>query len=322
MSAPDKIARLKEMIGDESVRDVTQVKKCLQQANPLVIATAARVAQECGNFPEIPELLDRRLRSLMTKPAKADPACLAKVALADALEAVEYPEPEVFVLGVRHVQLEGAFGKSVDTAAELRSVCAAGLVRTGSIDQVMLALTDLLADAEPQPRVVAARNLGFALGSDSSEFLLRLKVLMGDDEMDVLEACFAGLINITPERSFAFAESYLGHKKEDYALAAALAMASSPNRQKAFQTFHRHYEDNIDNQFKEMILVPMALTRDPAAFEFLFELVEYEHETVARPALRALTFFKPTAEQIESLYQVVRERADAAIYREFESVFR
>ena len=47
------------------------------------------------------------------------------------------------------MQKEGSFGPPVDVAAELRGVCALGLVKIGYGD-VLVELTDLLADVEPR----------------------------------------------------------------------------------------------------------------------------------------------------------------------------
>ena len=50
----------------------------------------------------------------------------------------------------------------MDTAAELRGVCALGLVRMGYRD-VLVELADLLMDPEAQARMMAARSLAHAM---------------------------------------------------------------------------------------------------------------------------------------------------------------
>ena len=51
---------------------------------------------------------------------------------AEALEQIDHAEAAVFLAGVRHVQLEPAWGGSQDTAAPLRAACAAARGRRGT----------------------------------------------------------------------------------------------------------------------------------------------------------------------------------------------
>jgi hypothetical protein len=78
-------------------------------------------------------------------PVKSDPGCRAKVEIARALYELGEDPAAVFPRGVRHRQMEPVFGGREDTAAELRCVCALGLVRLQSPD-ALVELAELLAD--------------------------------------------------------------------------------------------------------------------------------------------------------------------------------
>src|ERR1051325_3831837 len=60
---------------------------------------------------------DRLVRRWMQQPAKLDKACAATTQIVNALYELDYVEPEVFLQGIHHVQMEGSFGPPVDAAA-------------------------------------------------------------------------------------------------------------------------------------------------------------------------------------------------------------
>src|SRR5690348_10394194 len=103
-----------------------QIVTALASKANIVAAKAADIARELnvsGLCSELGEAFIRFLRD----PKSADRGCAAKTAIARAALELECPEEELFRLGIRHVQMEG-FGPS-DVAAELRGLCALGLVQ-------------------------------------------------------------------------------------------------------------------------------------------------------------------------------------------------
>ena len=213
--------------------DVAAVRKALAGANPLLAAKAAEAASRLKLRELLPELggaFDR----FLAKGAKEDKGCVGKTALAEALDALGHEHFEPFLRGIHHIQLEPVFGGQADTAARLRAVCAIALARTARREDVLLELTALLMDSEPEPRRAAAQNLGLAVPSEASELVLRLKVLVGDEVPEVLGDCFASLLHFAPQRSFDFVAGYVANHDPDVAQAAAFALAQSQNRQRPF----------------------------------------------------------------------------------------
>lgn len=123
---------------------------------------AARAAAIAGEF-EIAALLDDLVAAFdrfFDNPAKSDPGCAAKAAIADALYRIGAPCDTLFLRGVRSVQMEPVWGGRADTAGGLRTACAFGLVRMHYPDAT-IELADLLADAEAPVRAAAAQAIAY-----------------------------------------------------------------------------------------------------------------------------------------------------------------
>jgi len=73
-------------------------------------------------IPELVTAFDR----LLACGAELDKGCVALSATARALFTVGCDDYELFLKGMRHVHMEPVWGGSVDTAAELRGMCAMG----------------------------------------------------------------------------------------------------------------------------------------------------------------------------------------------------
>ena len=98
---------------------------------------------------------------------------------------------------------------SVDTAVDVRSACAAGLVRMNH-PAAMEELAALLADPEPAARRAAARTIAYADDRRAGSPLLRLKALSGDPEASVVAECLAGLVALSAEGAVPFVARFLG----------------------------------------------------------------------------------------------------------------
>src|SRR5207253_10764017 len=104
----------------------------------------------------------------------------------------------LFRRGMRIVQREPVWGDPpwVDTAAELRGVCALGLAQTGDPDAVV-EIAALLADPERAARANAARAIGAAGRADGIP-PLRYQALTGDEDPQVTTECFGALLALAP----------------------------------------------------------------------------------------------------------------------------
>ena len=131
---------------------------------------------------------------MMPRGAAADKACAAMIAIARALVQLEYDEPALFLRGIRHVQMEASWGPAIDTAAELREVCAMGLANS-AYPHKLRELVPLLVDKEWRVRAGAIRATA-VIGTEAASLLLRFKMLSGDQDPEVMSDCFTAVLSL------------------------------------------------------------------------------------------------------------------------------
>lgn len=277
-----------------------QIRAHLASKPSLVAAKAAEVIAHLEDHDLVPDLI-AAFHRFMTDPAKADKGCAAKTAIVKALLAADCDDEQLFLKGIRHVQLEPTWGGRFDTAATLRALCALGLVQVGSPD-AMNELAALLADNDADARIGAARALAHC--GPSAAPILRFKVLTGDDQPAVLAECLNGLMSLSPSGSFEFVAGFVDQRYPALYEQAALALAESrvPG---VFELLKAKATATFDREFKQSLLLPMALTRSEAARDFLISVLETGDLRMAIAAIAALSIHRDDSG--------LRERAEKAI---------
>jgi len=320
MSLEEQLARLGEIERAEWTDD-TRRELCdaLANASNIVIERAAQIMGDSGEAAFIPPLTDAFQR-VIRQPATADKNCRAKEAIVTALDALDSEDPAVSLLGIRHVQMEPVFGGRADTAPNLRGQCANALARM-RYAEVHFVITNLLVDPELPARLAAVQALGY-LGDERSELLLRLKVLTGDEEPEVLGRAFTGLLVMAPERSLPFVAGFLSSTKAGLAEQAAVALGESREKG-AFGLLRDYWEANSDLDFRKVLLLAIALTRCDEAFAFLLTVIRDEGRSSALQAVNVMTMFAPDEKRREKIIAAAREGGDgkviAAAKQEFGS---
>ena len=198
---------------------IAELRTALADNSNVVVAEAAKIVAD-QKIAELAADMVAAFDRLMLDPEETDPRCRAKIALAEALNQVEYDKPDVFLRGLSHWQESGRPGED-DPAAPLRGISAFGLTRINHPGIVIL-LVDLLLDSAVAARVAAAQSLG-ETRSPTAIPLLRYKAQLGDNR-DVIEACLSGLMAVAPRDSLPFVAGFLHGEHAD---AAALALAES-----------------------------------------------------------------------------------------------
>lgn len=275
-----------------------QLRKALADKNNFIVAKAADLAREFNLKDLTPTLLEAFDR-FFSNPEKSDPQCWAKNAISRALAAFEYQEPEVFLRGMRHTQLEAVWGGRSDTAGTLRATCALALIqcRTLTNDDLLRYLLDLLADPDKTVRSEVARAIE-QVGSPSASLLLRLRAALSNDEPEVLGACYAGVLRLEGKAAIPWVAHFLP-RGDDAAGEAALAIAGT-HTPKAFDTLRQSLNDSSDPWFRSVLLSAIALTRQDVAIEFLLNQVKSESQDAER-AVEALVRSTPTPEVMQQL---------------------
>lgn len=264
-----------------------EVRQYLGNRSNVVVAQAAKL---CGKAPDQDAEgdLTAAFHRFLVDPAKTDKGCMAKLAIVEALRTLEAPDPGVFRVGLRHVQLEPTWGGQTDTAAPLRAACALGLVEAG-VEGVLDDLAVLLADSEPDARVGAARAL--AVCGTFATPLLRFKALAGDEQPLVTAECLSGLMSAAPDDSFDFVAGMIDPARPEVAAHAALAIAES-RRPEAFELLTQKWKDAFVGDFRRDLLLPIALTRHDDAPDFLLDVLASGDLADATAAIAGLAIFK------------------------------
>jgi len=295
--------KLKQLPPEECVEPL---RKALKQRNNFVLGKAADLVRGHKLQLLIPELLAAFDR-FFDDPVKNDPQCWAKNAISRALAEFEFQDAEVFLRGMRFVQLEPAWGGSSDTAGTLRATCALALVQCRSLvdAELLKHLVELLGDKEKMVRVEAVRAIE-QVGASASSLLLRLRAMLGAaagaEEPEVLGACYSGILRLEGASAIAWVSRFL-EPGDDAAAEAALAIAGT-HAPESFAVLRRRLVKVGDPWFVSVLLSAIALTRQEEAMEFLLEQVKKEAPQ-AEGAIEAILRSVPSAAVTRRLEEMV-----------------
>jgi HEAT repeat protein len=282
-----------------------------------VIAAAAATAEKMEAVALAPDLI-QAFEKLMRDPAKLDQGCKATIAIAQALIQLEDPAARVYFAGIRHVQKEGSYGPPVDAAAPLRGLCARGLARMGHPD-ALLECVALLADSEIAARTGAVRAVADS-GRPDGVLLLRLKTLLGDQEIEVTGECFGGLLSLDPAGSVEFVAKFLNSSVEGIGEQAALALGESRSPA-AFEVLREAWERGGLGEQRRTLLVAIAMLRNDEALEFLLSRLGDESGPVAADALAGLAFYARDEAVLTRVEGIIKQRGDGALEAVFAREF-
>jgi len=294
----------------EKDRRAEPLRKALGGKNNFVAAKAADLIREfrlTGLIPDLLAAFDRYFENA----EKSDPQCWAKNAISHALAAFEHQDADVFLRGMRHIQMEPVWGGSSDTAGTLRATCALALVQCRGVSEAELLkhLVDLLADSDKAVRAEVVRGIE-QVGSNAASLLLRARATLGKDEPEVLGACYAGVLRIEGKPAIPWVSRFL-KSHDDAAAEAALAIAGTRSLE-GFEVLKDSLKESlIDPWFRSVVLSAIALTRQPEAIEFLLELVGNDSRD-AEGAIEAVLRSAPSEEVVERLEKLVTGNARLA----------
>jgi hypothetical protein len=228
---------------------------------------------------------------------------LGQELLSRALGALEYQDAEVFLRGMRHIQMEPVWGGRSDTAGTLRATCALALVQCRSLTELDLLahLVELLGDKDKAVRTEVVRAIT-QVGSMPASLLLRLRAVLGGDEPEVLGACYSGVLQIEGVSAISWVSRFLA-AAGDSAAEAALAIAGTHSVE-GFDVLKECFAKAADPWFRSVLLSSIALTRQDAALEFLLDRVEAE-SLDAEAAIEAVLRSIPPPHVIQRLEKLV-----------------
>jgi len=296
IAALDSVRQLPEADRQEALR------RTLAHKNNFLVAKAADLVREFGIASLIPDLLTAFDR-FFDNPVKTDPQCWAKNSISRALAALDCQEADVYLRGMRHIQMEPVWGGQSDTAGTLRATCALALVPCRSLSEkdLLAHLLELLSDKDKAVRAEAAHAIE-QVGSLSASLLLRLRASLASDEPEVLGACYGGVLRLEGLQAIPWVSRFLD-AGDDAAAEAALAIAATHSTE-GFERLRAGLAKANDPWFRSVLLSAIALTRQDAALEFLLEQVRRE-SLDAQAAMEAVLRSMPSDEVIGQLKNLV-----------------
>jgi HEAT repeat protein len=295
------------------------IRKLLRGKVAIAAANAAKLVGEAELRELVPDLL-AAFPHWMEDPVKRDPGCTAKFRIAEALYRLEVQGDEVFLQGIRHVQMEPVWGGQQDTACSLRNVCALGLVKSGYPD-MMLELADLLADPQPLARSGALRALAYS-GRIEAIALVRFKVQVGDPELAVIGDSFAALLEIAPTSSLPVLAKFLTSKSlleeiqqrnspQSVAIAEMAALAIGEAQPAgAFELLHSFWQRTTVPELRKSALLAIAMLRDQPSIALLKTVLKEGAISDAIAALEALKLYQSDPNLWEVVEMLVEQRMD------------
>ena len=301
-SFDEQLARLESLRDAAETERVEGLRKALAHRNHFIVAKAGDVARE-SNLPQLTDAVLVAFDRFFENAEKNDPQCWAKNALSRTLAAFEYQDAKVFLRGMHHVQLEPVWGGRSDTAGTLRSTCALALVQCRSLaeNDLLAYLVDLLADRDKAVRREVARAIE-QVGSQSASLLLRLRASLGNDEPEVLGACYSGVLSLEGPGAIPWVSRFLA-SADDTAGEAALAIAGT-HAPEAAAVLRDSLEKADDPWWRSVLLSAIALTRQDSGMELLLELVRSESMN-AEAAIEAIVRSMPSGEILKRLEKLV-----------------
>jgi len=283
-----------------------ELKSAFKSGAALIVARAAVICSEERLLDLEAELVESWGR-FQDPPARFDKGCKAKTALAATAVELEFDCAELYLQGIHLRQPEAVWGGTVDTAAELRAVCAGGLAQSGYPESIV-ELAELLADPEPEARTGAVRALA-QLDPWRAEPLLRFKLLSGDDDDKVIGDCCMALLRLSSESALPFVSHLL--KSDNSLTAGAVALAMGESRlEHALAPLQHAWESALDAGFRRTLLLAIAMLHNDSSREFMLELVEKEALPVAELVVNALAMYRHDDELLQSLQQIAAARSD------------
>ncbi|MBN3908292.1 MAG: hypothetical protein HWQ35_17645 [Nostoc sp. NMS1] len=282
------------------------LRQALKSKYSIAVAQAAKIVGESTITELVGDLVEAFAR-MMVKPAQVDQNCLAKKEIAQTLYHLEYSDENLFLQGIRHIQMEPVWGGVEDTAAHLRGICALGLVRMNYSD-VMNELADLLADPKPEARVAAVKAIAYT-GNPQGVPLLRLKTRIGDQAPQVISECFSALLQLAPTDSLAIVAGFLFDPKEQICELAALTLGES-RLEKAFDHLRNCWEQTRNVELRRTLLLAIGMLRQDKAIDFLISLVAQGKDIDAKDAIAALAIYREDRKLWQRVDRASEQRAN------------
>jgi HEAT repeat protein len=303
-----------------SAETESQLRKALKDKSNFLASKAAALAGEFGLKPLTPDL-SAAFERFLADPVKTDPQCWAKNAIVKALKDLGYDQPDLFLRGLAHVQLEPVWGGREDTAATLRGACAFALLNCPLPRFEILEHLSMRLAIDPIKTVRTDAVCAIAqLSGPDAVLLLRFKALIGDPDPEVTGQCLVSLLGLSPRDYIPFVADFLSAKDPDVRMEAAAALGEC-HKPEAVEILKERFPTQTDPEVRRAILLSLGASRQPSAAEFLWSvLVDARFEDAAN-AIRALASSRFREEYRQRVTKAVGERSEPELMQVYEKEF-
>ncbi|MET0286449.1 MAG: HEAT repeat domain-containing protein [Polyangiales bacterium] len=271
-----------------------------------VVDAARRIAQE--QLGMLDELEAAYFRIAEGGP-RADPGCLAKLALLDALDVGEALSEQTFAHAIDLVQFEASKQHKRDSAGMLRARAALALARLNAAG-LLQKLGGLLADALPAVRQNAAKAVAH-YGNPDGAGLLLLRLKIGDEPSIELE-CLQGLFTLAPSIAIACTRELLRNADSERRELLASALGSA-NHDDAIQLLGEQLDESVVASERKIWIDALALSRRASARQRLLDVIEDGSQADARAAIGALAPHGYDARLVASVHEAAERRGDETL---------
>jgi HEAT repeat protein len=165
----------------------------------------------------------------------------------------------------------------------------------------------LLHDDEARARLGAVRAIACGIPSEA-ELLLRFKILVGDDEPEVVGECFAGLLRVAKSEATPIVAKRLSDKDATVAEYAAIALGESQLPEALVALREASQAVFVSPEHKRVLARAIALHRTDAAFDELLAWIADGSGQAAEAAMEALSIYKSNAQLTERVRQKLSAR--------------
>jgi len=282
----------------------TAFSKALTAKSNLVIAKAARLLG-AAQWLELNDEMAATFDRLLPEGSSLDKGCAAMIAIARSLIQLDYDGPDLYLRGIHHVQMEASWGPAVDTAAELREVCAMGLANS-AYPHKLRELVPLLVDKEWRVRAGAIRAIA-VVGTEAASLLLRFKMLSGDRDPEVMSDCFTSVLALEGSEGVPLVANFAASGKPEVREAAILAMGAS-RRTDAVEWLIAEFAKTADPAGRKCILLSLATSRVETAVLFLLNLIRTGTASASTLAVGALSIHARDAQLQAQVEEALRSR--------------
>lgn len=322
-----KLAAIGALANDfEPKTGLPTLRKALGDRSNFVVAKAANVAAQLGLDDLSTELIAAFERlwvdddDLDRDGTDIDAGCRGKAALVQALKDLEHRNADIFLRGLSCVQSEKGWNGAIDTAGTVRATCAQALVACDlAPTRILEALVDRFVDADKVVRSEVALAIA-NVGLPECVLLLRLKVLAGDIDAEVIGQCFLSLIDLAPDESVAFVARFLESKSEDIRFEAVSALAQARPRE-ALAQIEGFWSGSVPHELRLSTLASLVASPHRDAGEFLLAVVTNDRESLGAAALSALASSRFRNDLRDRVATIVETSRSELLQRTFERVF-